>query len=230
MPDEECAMETKNIDEFHIKDYDLIIFDCDGTLVDSEPLSNATVGEMMREVGLDISNEVVLEQFRGTSFVKITEFIEKTIGKPLDFDFEAQFRERSEKVFRAELKTIPGASNFISKLDVDICVASNGPTKKMLITLEVTDLLPYFSKGNMFSAYDIQKWKPEPDLYLHAAKIMGKTAEKCLVIEDTMPGAMGARNAGMDVLVYAKGTDQKIFKKEGIPIFSSFEQLEMCLL
>jgi len=205
--------------------YDLIIFDCDGTLVDSEHISNALIAVMIREIGINISNKEAFELFAGTSFAKITSYIEAQLKSKLTIDFEKEFRERVKVKFEQELKPIPGVKDFIENLDQLICVASNGNSEKMLMTLEITGLLKHFSNNNMFSAHDIQKWKPEPDLFLHAAKSMHVDPSKCLVIEDTIPGALGALNGQIDVLVYVGDQNPKAFHDLDVSTFTNFNEL-----
>lgn len=217
----------KTIEEIDISRYDLIILDCDGTLVDSEPISNGTVADMIRELGIPITNKEAFNKFVGTSFGFITEYVENLLGKRLEFDFEAKFRVRVLEKFEAELKAIPGVPDFLDKLSIPFCVASNGPKEKMLETLRITKMLRHFQNGNMFSAYDIQKWKPEPDLFLLASKEMKVPANNCLVIEDTMHGVMGAINAKMDVLYYIPEGQLHPPSKIDIRTFSQFEKLVM---
>ena len=222
------VMETK--EEIDISGYQLIILDCDGTLVDSEKLSNTTIAEMIRELGIAITNEAAFSEFVGTSFGYITTYIEKALGRSLDFDFEKSFRKRVLVEFEKHLKPIAGVPQFLEKITAPICVASNGPREKMLETLRITDLLKHFQKDNMFSAWDIQKWKPEPDLFLMAATKMDTPPDGCLVIEDTIHGVEAAIKANMDVLYYLpEENDYSVdasSNKEYIP-FHSFEQLVM---
>ncbi len=221
-------METK--EEIDISSYQLIILDCDGTLVDSEKLSNTTIAEMIRELGIAITNEAAFSEFVGTSFGYITTYIEKALGRSLDFDFEKSFRKRVLVEFEKHLKPIAGVPQFLEKTTAPICVASNGPREKMLETLRITGLLKHFQNDNMFSAWDIQKWKPEPDLFLMAAKKMNTSANRCIVIEDTIHGVEAAIKAKMDVLYYlpegpSSYTDNSLGKS--YTAFHSFEQLKM---
>lgn len=220
-------METKH--DIDINKYKLIIFDCDGTLVDSEAISNAMIGTMIRELGIEMTDTEAYHEFRGTSFAKITSYIVAKIGKPLDIDFESTFRVRVKSAFELDLKPMPGVISFIEKLNAAICVASNGPKIKMATTLPITGLDKYFNTQNMFSAYDIDKWKPEPDLFLYAAKQMGFSPSESLVIEDTFVGAMGAVNAKMDVLVLPDEKDRAALRENNIATFNSFKELEASL-
>ena len=224
------TMKTKAIEEYSIHDYDLVIFDCDGTLVDSEHLSNTLLAEMLRELGMECNDEEIIEMFAGTSFEKITAYLEETLASGPPFDFEKEFRKRCKVIFENELLPIDGVKQFIESLDCKKCVASNGPLEKMQITLLAAGLKSYFPDDCIFSAYDIQKWKPEPELFLHTSATMDIPPNKCLVIEDTYHGAMGAINANIDVLVYSpKNTDNKLLQK-GIPTFASFRQLANYIL
>lgn len=208
------------------KDYELIIFDCDGTLVDSEPLSNSVIAQMMRDLGIEISNKEALDLFMGTSIATIIDYIEKDQGIPLEFNFEDHYRKKINLVFKEQLKAIPGVVEFISKLNCAICVASNGPRNKMQTTLSLTGLTKYFADDNIFSAHDIQKWKPKPDLFLYAAKKMKIPIDACLVIEDSMAGALGAIEAKMDLLVYTGAHNPEPFTDKKIQTFSHFNQLQ----
>jgi len=184
---------------------------------------------MLREVGINLSDEESFIKFSGTSFKTINAFVEGELGKKPDFDFETRFRPLVNEQFRLHLKPIEGALSFINKLSVPYCVASNGPRIKMRQTLPIAGFGDHFNEKNMFSAYDIQKWKPEPDLFLTAAMTSGFTPSKCLVVEDTTSGAMGAVNANIDVIVLSEEKDFTKFEELGIPIFRSYAELEKML-
>jgi len=204
-------------------DYKLIIFDCDGTLVNSEHLSNRVIATMLQALGLPMTAEQAFELFNGKSFKDITTYIAEH-QPDYQMDFEAQFRVRVKQVFEQELQPIPGVIDFIKKLALPYCIASNAPQEKMAVTLPICNLSDYFSAAHIFSAYDLQKWKPEPELFLHAAEYMGAAISDCLVIEDSISGAQAAVNAGMDVIVYS-GDASVRFGLENIPVFHSYDQL-----
>lgn len=193
--------------------YDLIIFDCDGTLVDTETISNQLISDMMNEIGIQMSPKKCLDLFKGTQFKNITDYIESNIETPLSFNFENLFRKRCHSLFEKDLKEIEGATWFINLLKIPYCVASNGPRIKMNSSLKITGLSRHFDESNIFSAYDIDKFKPLPDLFLLAAEKNNTHPSKCLVFEDTVPGIEGAFNAKMDVIgIHHPGINDEILE------------------
>ena len=185
--------------------YKLIIFDCDGTLVDSETLTNSVIAQLLTEAGIKTSTEQSFELFAGKSFQDIENHIAQHTGKLPDGQFEKAFRKRCKPLFERELQPVPGIPKLLkhlAKLNLQSCVASNGPQIKMELTLKVTGLDKFFDQTSVFSAYDIQKWKPEPDLFLYAAEKFQVDIDQCLVIEDSVSGIKGALNAKMDVIAY----------------------------
>ncbi len=218
-------MRKDSIETIKEKDYNLIIFDCDGTLVDSEFLSNSVVASMIRELGIDLSDALAYKTFSGTSMPLIIDFIEDKLGKPLDFDFEAAFRPRVQKVFEDKLQPMADVLPFLDQLSIDRCVASNGPRIKMETTLSVTGLDKYFAASEIFSAYDIQKWKPAPDLFLHTARNMGYETSQCLVIEDSLSGVQAAKNAGIDVIAIKDAVAPESTTNFEVPVFENFRTL-----
>lgn len=207
-----------------MKRYELIIFDCDGTLVDSELVTNRVIAELINEIGITISPEECFDKFAGKTLVHITDFIKETIPTIDEVSFEKEYRLRCKKRFVEELETVDGIEELLQSLTIPFCVASNGPAEKMAATLPATGLDQYFSKSNTFSAYDIQAWKPKPDLFLHATEQMNVAPSSALVIEDTYSGVMGAVHAGIDVWAYNVHLDNRVFVN-GVPNFTSMSSI-----
>jgi HAD superfamily hydrolase (TIGR01509 family) len=181
-----------------------IIFDCDGVLVDSERLANAVLVEYVREFGLILSLEEALEQFTGGKMADCVAELERRLGRSLPDHFVPTFRERSAAAFRAHLRPIEGVEAIVKNLhqrNLPYCVASSGPRDKIELNLGITGLLPYF-QARIFSAYEVEKWKPDPGLFLHAAQALGVEPQQCAVIEDSQPGIQAGLAAGMMVFAY----------------------------
>ncbi len=210
-----------------MKKYELIIFDCDGTLVDSEPLTNRVIAEMIRGYGLPMTTDRCLDLFAGKTIGHITDYI-RDQGQNIDNDeFEKDYRRRCESIFREELQPVPGIKELVESLEIDYCVASNGPKIKMDITLPSAGLSELF-EGRLYSAYDVQAWKPKPDLFLHVCKERGCDPSKALVIEDTWSGAMAAVNGDIDVWVYNAHLDIRTYI-DGVPNFRYMSSLHKAL-
>lgn len=202
----------------------LIIFDCDGVLVDSEPISCRIVAEELQKLGLDISIEEAKNRFAGTSLDTIRQYFKDQVGKPVPDNFEEIYRERSHAAFEAELQAVPGIESALKALRLPRCVGSNGPGFKVEANLKITGLRKYFG-DELFSAYDIQRWKPDPELYLHAAKTMNFSPENCLVVEDSLAGVQAAIAAGMRVVAYAGAGGSERLKKTGATVFTDMSTL-----
>lgn len=212
-----------------MKKYELIIFDCDGTLVDSESLTNRLIAIMINERGIDITSEECLELFVGKTIGHITSFIAEHIPDHDEQGFEVEYRARCKTIFEEELLPIDGVEDLLEALTVPFCVASNGPLEKMAITLPASGLDKYFKTSNTFSAYQVEAWKPKPDLFLHAAREMNADPSKALVIEDTWSGVMGAVNGGIDVWGYNAHLDNRVFIDQ-IPNFFNMSSLRQNLM
>ena len=141
--------------------YKCVIFDCDGVLVDSEAISSAVLTEMSNEFGIEISHQEALENFTGKSLKFSLNYIESVFGQSLPTDFEQQFRVKSFEQFALNLQPINGIHDLLNSLTIPFCVASSGPTEKIIRNLTTTNLIHHF-EGKIFSSYDIQSWKPEP--------------------------------------------------------------------
>ncbi|NNL82213.1 MAG: HAD family hydrolase [Winogradskyella sp.] len=179
-----------------------IIFDCDGVLVDSEPISNRVIVEMAQELGANIDMEYALRHFKGNALRNCITQISTLIDKEIPKDFEFQYRLRSYAAFKNEIKPIPNISEVLNRIELPFCVASSGPEEKIRLNLEATGLLPYF-EGKIYSCHAINKWKPEPDVFLWASKSMGFSPEECLVIEDSQLGITAAKKGGFTVYAYS---------------------------
>ncbi len=201
------------------KNYQLIIFDCDGTLVDSEKIACTLIASMLTEIGIPCTPEESSDLFLGTKFSDIRNHIIKHNGELPSFDFEAEYRKRSQVLFETELKPIEGVVEILEQIQIPSCVASNAPHVKMDISIPTCKLDRYFSKDRIFSAYDVQKWKPEPDLFMYACNKMGVDYQHALVIEDSFSGVMGAINANIDVLAYNPHQNKAILDLD-VPNFS----------
>ena len=208
--------------------YKCLIFDCDGVLVDSEKISATVFQEMVSELGCQLDFKTVLEQVTGTSMTTNLKFFEEKLGRELPAGFEAEFRKRSYKAFQTELKPIPGIHELLKEIKVPIGVASSGPAEKIRRNLETTQLLDKFD-GHVFSCFDIGSWKPEPDIYLYAAKTMGFKPNECAVIEDSSVGIKAALAGGFDVFGYANHNNKAELEKLGAIVFSDMKELESLL-
>lgn len=204
--------------------FDLIIFDCDGVLVDSEPLANRVMAAALREIGLDTSYEEVCREYIGLSMDQCVRRIERRLGGPVPDRFVEQLQERTFRAFRDGLQAVPGVTEALRRIHTPVCVASSGEHEKMRLTLGHTGLLPRF-EGRMFSATEVARGKPAPDLFLHAATTMGACPGRCAVIEDSLPGVQAARAAGMRVFGYAPETGEAELASAGATVFKAMARL-----
>lgn len=181
-----------------MSNYKCVIFDCDGVLVDSEPIGNQVLVDMANDLGAKIDLNFAMKHFKGSHFKECVAVISKLVKRPIPETFETTYRQRSLEEFEKYLTPIEGVTQVIEQLQVPFCVASSGMESKMKFNLNLVGLLPYF-ENKLFSCYTIQKFKPEPDVFLWAAKTMGFQPCECVVIEDSLLGAQGALNGGFDV-------------------------------
>jgi HAD superfamily hydrolase (TIGR01509 family) len=184
---------------------DLVIFDCDGVLVDSEVISCRAHAETLTRHGYPITEEQVLHRFLGVSDREARQTIEREIGRELPADFEAQVKQATLKFYAGDLKAIAGVAAAIAAIDLPKCVASSGTPEKIRHGLECAGLHEQLAP-HIFSATQVKRGKPAPDLFLFAAEQMRAAPERCLVIEDSVPGVTGAVAAGMTVLGFHGGS------------------------
>jgi HAD superfamily hydrolase (TIGR01509 family) len=203
---------------------ELVIFDCDGVLVDSEPAAAAVLAEALREEGLAMTDEEVRRAFLGLTFPRTIEIVEERLGRPLGAGFAGRVQARTFEAFRRGLAPMPGVEEALDRLDVPYCVASSGEPEKMRLTLGLTGLLDRFD-GRMFSASEVEHGKPEPDLFLHAARRLRASPARTVVVEDSVAGVTAARRAQMRVYGYAAAGDGAALEAAGATLLADLRQL-----
>lgn len=206
------------------KKYSCIIFDCDGVLVDSEAISAKVFQEMLSELGCDLDFDAVLDQITGTAMKKNLEFFEGKLGHVLPADFEKDFRKRSFEKFKTDLKPIKGVRELLKRIKVPIGVASSGPLNKIKLNLTTSGLIDNFG-DKIFSSYEIESWKPDPGIYLHAANQMGFQPEECVVVEDSFAGVKAATAGGFNVYALGNNSMNDKFRSLGARVFSDMQEL-----
>ncbi|UJW87107.1 HAD family hydrolase [Devosia sp. SL43] len=184
---------------------DLIIFDCDGVLVDSEPLAMRVLVAAIAAQGIEVTTETAYRDYLGRSLASISASLVDSHGAPLGAAALQSMRDDLYALYRQELRANPGLPAILSQLDTPFCVASSSSPERILLSLELTGLLPWF-KHTIYSASMVEHGKPAPDLFLHAAQAMGANPRRCLVIEDSPAGITAAQRAGMRVFGYVGGS------------------------
>ncbi len=202
-----------------------ILFDCDGVLVDSEPIALSTLVNLANRFGVDIDLEFATQYFKGNSFKEVMAIIELFRKKPLPNNFEQTYRTITFDRFQKELKLIPGITELIPQLKIPFAVVSSGPRNKIRHNLKLTGLIDHFEE-NIFSCYDLQKWKPNPAIYIHAAKKMGFDPKECLIIEDSLMGVQAGVASGASVYAYAAHAHNKeALQATGAKLFYNMSDL-----
>jgi HAD superfamily hydrolase (TIGR01509 family) len=205
----------------------LVIFDCDGVLVDSEPISNRVIVDMLGEAGWTLSEDESQKRFRGRRMDDVMALIEDHLGRALPIDWQAQYEQRRNATFQKSLKPIAGIASVLARLaelNRPMCVASSGSILKMRLTLGLTGLAAFFG-DRLYSSWGLANGKPAPDLFLHAASAMGFAPADCIVIEDSLPGVMAAQAAGMRCLGYAADADSQALAACGAACFTDMAAL-----
>ena len=185
--------------------FDLVIFDCDGVLVDSEVISCRAHAETLTRHGYPITSDQVFDRFLGRSMRKTTLEIEAELGRPLPEDFHTQVYAEIFRLFAASLEATPHIEQTLAAITTPMCVASSGPPEKISTSLNHVGLYDRFAP-HIFSAVQVSNGKPAPDLFLFAAEQMRTPPARCLVIEDSVAGVTGALAAGMLVFGYHGGS------------------------
>ena len=204
----------------------LVILDCDGVLVDSEPISNRILAERLTAIGLPTTTEESIRDYMGRSWATCAALIERRLGRPLPQDFADDYHAELFSELQRNLRPVAGIEAALDAISAPTCVASSGAHEKIRTSLATTGLLARF-EGRIFSATDVEHGKPAPDLFLHAATAMGHQPADCVVVEDAPAGVAAGRAAGMTVLGYAALTPPG--ELEGARVFTSMAELPALL-
>ena len=200
----------------------LVIFDCDGVLVDSEPISNRILARELTAIGLPTSTEDSMRDYMGRSWASCTAIVEERLGRALPPGFAAGYHAAVFAAFETSLEPVAGIEEALDRITLPCCVASSGAHERIRAALGVTGLLERFEE-RIFSATDVEHGKPAPDLFLHAAARMGFEPRDCVVVEDAPAGVQAGRAAGMTVLGYAGRTPAA--QLEGARTFAAMAEL-----
>ncbi len=207
--------------------FDLVIFDCDGVLVDSERLAVRTEAEILSGLGWPLTEADIVERFVGRSASYMHRSIERQLGRSVDW--ESEFESRYRKVFESELVPVAGVVEALDAITIPWCVASSGSHQKMEFTLGICGLFDR-CRGRIFSVDDVERGKPSPDIFLHAADRMGVRAERCAVVEDSVLGVEAALAAGMSCFAFAGGvTGATKLARDAVSVFDDMRDLPALL-
>lgn len=201
-----------------------VLFDCDGVLVDSEPIANRILAEMLTDAGLPYTAERSVERFVGRSMASCMKLIEEELGGPAPRGFAEEYQRRTFEAFLEELRPVPGVVNVLDGLRWPACVASSGDHDKLRTTLSRTGLYPRF-QGRIFSATEVARGKPHPDLFLYAAERMGVEPHRCAVVEDSVYGVEAGCAAGMTVFGYTGTVGAAPLAARGAVVFDDMRRL-----
>jgi len=198
---------------------DLVIFDCDGVLVDSEIIANRILAEELTRIGLPTTCEESIRLYMGKSEKDCWRAVAEQLGCPPPASLIENYHIRTEYCFTQELKPVDGICEALKRIPFAKCVGSSGSHQKIQTSLRKTGLEAFF-KGQIFSAADVSRGKPNPDLFLYAAKRMGVKPDNCIVIEDSVPGVTAAVAAGMKTYGYAALTSAEQLATAGAETFT----------
>ncbi|MEE4546319.1 HAD family hydrolase [Streptomyces sp. V4-01] len=212
--------------------YELIIFDNDGVLVDSEPLSNTILAGYLTELGHPTTYDESVRDYMGAAIHRVHDVVLERSGQVLPAEFEATYHARVFAAFERELRAVAGVEVVLEKLAADgvpYCLASSGSHERIRVALRTTGLYARFGERRLFSSQDVGRGKPAPDLFLHAAARMGVAPERCAVVEDSPLGVQAARAAGMTVFGFTAMTPAERLR-DATALFGSMAELPDLLL
>ena len=205
-----------------------IIFDCDGTLVDSEHVTNQIIAEMASELGITMTGDEATAAFGGKTLDAVLYKMRELSGREIPDDWLPRLIKKVSESWKTELNPVSGVRKLLEKLNIPICVASNGEPIHVNQSLEMTGLRDFFD-GNIFCASDVGVPKPAPDLFLYAAKKMGFKPEQCIVIEDSISGVMAANRAKIKVYGLVKMCSAEELENAGAIPFTNMLNLPALL-
>lgn len=211
-----------------MRDLQLVIFDCDGVLVDSETISNGVLARLLSAEGLSTTLAQARRDYQGLLLDEVFEQAQEKLGSALPEDLSDRFEAERAEAFRRELEPVKGAAGAVEQVaaaGVAVCVASQGKLAKTRLSLELTGLRRLFPDRALFSAWSVPRGKPHPDLFLHAASEMGADPAHCVVVEDTPSGVTAGVSACMRVFGYAADSEEQALRRAGATTFSSMRHL-----
>jgi HAD superfamily hydrolase (TIGR01509 family) len=211
---------------------ELVIFDCDGVLVDSEIISNEVLARALTREGLPTMLIEARRDYQGLLLTDVVSRAQARLGRALSPGWLAEFERDRAAAFRNELKPVEGAAEAVTAIAaarIAVCVASQGSLEKTRRSLELTGLRSLFPERSLFSAESVPRGKPHPDLFLQAASVMGATPARCAVVEDTASGVTAAVAAGMRTIGYTGDSDPVALQRAGAELLDSLDQLPALL-
>ncbi len=185
--------------------YDLVIFDCDGVLVDSEAIVIEIEADLLTDAGFPITTDQIADRFVGLSYPDMMAQLHADFGRAVPASLTSQIHTDALAAFPTQLQAVNGMADFLGELQLPRCVASSSDLDRIRLSLDVTDLAQFFDPDTVFSAQMVRHGKPAPDLFLYAAERCGADADRCLVIEDSPHGISAALAAGMHVVGLVAG-------------------------
>jgi HAD superfamily hydrolase (TIGR01509 family) len=213
-------------------DLDLVIFDCDGVLVDSEVISNEALTRALSSEGLAMTLQETRRDFQGLLLADIAARAEAELGRKLPGDWLERYERDRDEAFRRELRPVSGAAEAVQRISaagVAICVGSQAKLKKIRLSLGLTGLRDLFDADALFSSYSVPRGKPYPDVFLHAAAAMNAEPSRSVVVEDSVSGVTAAVSAGMRVFGYVADSDEQALRAAGAETLRSLEELPSLL-
>jgi HAD superfamily hydrolase (TIGR01509 family) len=210
----------------------LVIFDCDGVLVDSESISNDVLARRLSAEGLPTTLAEARRDYQGMLLSEVLAAAQHRLGRQLPPDWLRDYERERAAVFRRELQPVPGAAEAVARVaaaGVGVCVASQGKLEKTTLSLELTGLRHLFAARALFSAASVARGKPHPDVFLHAAATMRTPPAACVVVEDTPSGVTAAVAAGMRVMGYCADSDARALRRAGAELLHALTDLPHAL-